>query len=172
MSPSRRAPPTLLGWREWVALPDLGVRRIKAKLDTGARTSSLHAFHLKRFTLDGKPMARFDIHPVQRSTDATVRVEAEIVDERLVRNSGGHEELRPVVVTTLELGGERWPIELTLTRRDDMGFRMLLGRQALRRRAAVDPGRSYLAGKGEVGPNTRKPGTRRSGASPSKREEE
>lgn len=146
----RRTPPPerrILGWREWVALPDLGVRDIKAKLDTGARTSSLHAFHLERYAHQGVAMVRFEVHPVQRSRTASVAVEAEVVDERMVRSSDGREETRPVIVTTLEMGGQTWPIELTLTRRDAMGFRMLLGRQALRRRAVVDPGRSYALGR-------------------------
>lgn len=146
----------VLGWREWVALPELGVRSVKAKLDTGARTSSLHAFRMKRFTRDGTPMVRFEVHPVQRSTAASVTVEAEVVEERVVRNSGGQEERRPVIVTPVELGGERWPIELTLTRRDSMGFRMLLGRQALRGRALVDPGRSYALGGQSVRPRAPK----------------
>lgn len=161
MTPSKRTrkPPTVLGWREWVALPDLGVRGVKAKLDTGARTSSLHAFRLKRFVRDGTDMVRFDVHPVQRSTAASVTVEAEVVDERMVRSSGGHEETRPVIVTSVELDGQRWPIELTLTRRDTMGFRMLLGRQALRGRALVDPGRSYAKGSHPIRGRTSKPTT-------------
>lgn len=135
----------MLGWREWVALPDLGVRSIKAKLDTGARTSSLHAFQMQRYVSDGKDMVRFEVHPVQRSRAATVVVEAPVVEERSVRDSGGRVEVRPVIETTLELAGHRWPIELTLTRRDAMGFRMLLGRQALRGRITVDPHVSFAA---------------------------
>lgn len=126
-------------------LPDFGVRRIKAKLDTGARTSSLHAFALKSFTRDGVEMVRFQVHPVQRSSAASVDVEAAVVDERTVRSSGGHEQVRPVVETLIRIGKETWPIELTLTRRDQMGFRLLLGRQALRNRFLVDPGASFRA---------------------------
>jgi hypothetical protein len=122
------------------------VEAIKVKLDTGARTSSLHAFALRRFERGGTSMVRFEIHPHQRSSDDAIRVEAEVVDERWVRNSGGQRELRPVIETVVRIGKKRWRIELTLTRRDDMGFRMLLGRQALRKRALVDPGRSYRAG--------------------------
>ena len=143
----RKAPPDVLGWREWARLPDFGVDAIKAKLDTGARTSSLHAFDLTRFEHDGRPMVRFEVHPVQRSAEDIVVVEAEVVDERWVRNSGGTRELRPVIETTVEIGERSWPIELTLTRRDEMGFRMLLGRQALKRKALVDPGRSFRAGR-------------------------
>lgn len=143
-----------LGWREWVELPDLGVRTIKAKLDTGARTSSLHAFKLRRFTRDGVDVVRFEIHPVQRSNAATVPVEANVLGERRVRTSSGQEESRIVIETTLGIAGERWPIELTLSRRDEMGFRMLLGRQAMAKRIVVDPSASFLAGgpaQGEAG---------------------
>jgi len=135
----------VLGWREWAGLPDLGVPSIKAKLDTGARTSALHAFEVRPFTHEGVAMVRFQIHPLQRSTRSTILAEAEVVDERLIRNSGGRQELRPVIRTDVVIGDDRWPIELTLTRRDEMGFRMLLGRQALRRRVLVDPGRSFRA---------------------------
>lgn len=146
---SRRTPASkhVLGWREWAALPELGVDAIKAKLDTGARTSSLHAFDLIRFERDGRPMVRFEVHPRQRSAVGAVEIEAEMVDERWVRNSGGLRELRPVIETDVEIGDDRWTIELTLSRRDEMGFRMLLGRQALRPRALVDPGRSFRAGR-------------------------
>lgn len=135
----------VLGWREWVELPDLGVRAIKAKLDTGARTSSLHAFKLRPFRRDGVDMVRFEVHPVQRSSASTVVAEAEVCGERTVRASNGQEETRLVVSTMLSVGGERWPIEITLTRRDEMGFRMLLGRQALAGRVVVDPASSFLA---------------------------
>lgn len=135
-----------LGWREWAQLPQLGVQAIKAKLDTGARTSALHAFGLKPFERDGIAMVRFTIHPLQRSSGSAVSVEAALADERRVRSSDGRAELRPVIETDLQLGGERWPIELTLTSRDEMGFRMLLGRQALKGRVVVDSGRSFVAG--------------------------
>ena len=127
------------------------MRAIKVKLDTGARTSALHAFGLRSFTRDGRSMVRFEIHPVQRSSAAVVVAEAAVLDERLVRNSGGNEELRPVIRTLIEIGDERWPIELTLTRRDQMGFRMLLGRQALKGRAVVDAGSSYREGRLDSG---------------------
>ena len=149
-SPKRtlKRPPDILGWREWAALPELGVESIKAKLDTGARTSSLHAFDLEHFVEGGERKVRFEVHPRQRSARDAITVEAEVVDERWVKNSGGHRELRPVIETLVRLGTEEWPIELTLTRRDEMGFRMLLGRQALRGRVAVDSGRSFRAGRG------------------------
>lgn len=136
-----------IGWREWLALPALGIWAIKAKIDTGARSSALHAFDIERFDRDNQPMVRFKVHPFQRSNDNVIVAEAPLAGERFVRNSGGIETLRPVIITEVELAGERWPIELTLTPRDAMGFRMLLGREAVRRRYLVDPGRSYLAGK-------------------------
>ena len=144
---ARRPPTNTLGWREWAVLPELGVRAIKVKLDTGARTSSLQASGLKRFFRDDTPMVRFVVHPVQRSSVAKVEIEAEVVDERVVRSSGGHEELRPVIQTVVHIGDHTWPLELTLARRDQMGFRMLLGRQALKNRVVVDAGSSFRAGR-------------------------
>lgn len=139
-----RERPTI-GWREWVSLPDLSVEWIKAKVDTGARTSSLHAFDVERFRARGRDMVRFLIHPDQRSVERTILAEAELLEERKVKNSGGQTEVRPVILTTVAILGERLEVELTLTRRDLMGFRMLLGRQAVRNRFLVDPGRSYYS---------------------------
>ncbi len=135
---------SIIGWREWVALPTLGVPAIKAKVDTGARSSALHAFDLERFDRNGATMVRFQAHPIQRDDQYIISVEAVLLEERWVRNSGGQEELRPVIETTVQVGTQIWPIELTLTNRDVMGFRLLLGRQAVRRRYLVDPGHSYL----------------------------
>jgi len=134
----------IIGWREWVELVDLAVPAIKAKVDTGARTSVLHAFNMERFEQDGRAMVRFDIHPFQRTTLNTVNVAVPLAGERHIRNSGGHQELRPVIHTRVALLGKVWVIDVTLTNRDLMGFRMLLGRQAVRGRFFVDPGRSYL----------------------------
>ncbi|HEX9713145.1 MAG TPA: RimK/LysX family protein [Actinomycetota bacterium] len=149
----------VIGWREWVALPDLGVSAIKAKIDTGARSSSLHAYNIERFTRGDQDRVRFTVHPYQRDIATTRVAEATLLAERWVRSSSGRQELRAVVETTLELMGQRWTIELTLSNRDQMGFRMLLGRQAVRRRFVVDPGRSYRAGRPPVdsASPTRKP---------------
>jgi hypothetical protein len=136
-----------LGWREWVTLPDLGIDRIKAKVDTGARTSALHAFELVTEKSDGGLWAVFGVHPLQNDTEHVVRCRSPIKDRRLVRDSGGHEEERFVIETTIRLAGMEWPIEMTLTDRDDMGFRMLLGRTATRGRFQVDPARSYVASR-------------------------
>ena len=134
----------VIGWREIVALPNLSISQIKAKIDTGARSSALHAFHLEKFQRDGQEMIRFQIHPDQRDSNRTVTAEVELLDYRKIRNSGGKVQLRPVILTTVELDGVQWQIELTLTNRDVMGFRMLLGRQAVRDRFLVDPGKSFL----------------------------
>ncbi len=133
-----------IGWREWVSLPDLGIERIKVKVDTGARTSALHAHRVTTFTKDNATYVRFFVHPAQRKRNSEVECTALVVDRRAVTDSGGKTTERFVIRTTLEAGVHRWPIELTLTNRDEMGFRMLLGRQAVRRRFVVDPGRSYL----------------------------
>ncbi len=151
-----------IGWREWVALPELGIVEIKAKVDTGARTSSLHAYDIHEFSRRGQRMVRFKVHPVQRSRKQVVEAVAQLQDVRTVRPSSGQAEERPVIVTELELMGERWAVELTLTSRDAMGFRMLLGRQAMRRFFVVDPGRSFL-GITDHGPRRKKSADRLQG---------
>ena len=138
---------TPIGLREWVALPDFGVPSIKAKVDTGARTSSLHAFDLETFRRRRREWVRFALHPEQRSGRHEVAVEVPVLEMRRVTPSSGHTELRPVIVTGVQLMGHLWEVELTLTRRDAMGFRMLLGRQAMRGRFLVDPGRSFVGGR-------------------------
>lgn len=146
MNEARKARP-VIGWREWVALPALGGTRIKAKVDTGARSSALHAFDVEEFDREGETWVRFRVHPVQRDSATTVAGEGRLIEHRTVRCSGGMETRRPVVLTLIELLGETWEIELTLIRRDEMGFRMLLGRQAMRGRLVVDAARSYVGGK-------------------------
>lgn len=136
--------PTLIGWREWVGLPELGVQMIKAKIDTGARSSALHAWSIKPFDRDGQEWVTFELHPMQRDSNVVVECEAQVLGERQVRSSSGAREIRYVIRTVLELGVRHWPIEITLTNRDQMGFRMLLGRTALRRRVIIDPSRSFL----------------------------
>lgn len=136
-----------LGWREWVALPDLGLPAIKVKVDSGARTSALHAFYTEKYQLDSVDMVKFLIHPIQKNYDFHVECHAPIIDFREVSDSGGHKEMRYVIETSIVIGTVSWPIELNLTNRDTMRFRMLLGRRAIEARAVIDPVASYLNGK-------------------------
>ena len=152
-----------VGWREWVRLADLGVAAIKAKIDTGARTSALHAFAVEPFRRSGALWVRFEVHPMQRSNAVKIKCEAPAIDERAVRNSGGQVELRYIIETHLMLGDRSWPIELALADRDQMGFRMLLGRTALEGRALIEPGRSFV-----VGQRPRRPRQARPALEPSK----
>ncbi len=134
----------IIGWREWLDLPELGITEIKAKIDTGARSSALHAFHIKEIEKDGKRMIHFQVHPYQKDKEITINCEAKLLEWRNVKDSGGHKQYRPVILTPVEIGGQVWNIELTLTNRDVMGFRMLLGREAVRNRFLVHPGDSFL----------------------------
>jgi len=149
--PSTRAEgvdgPALIGWREWVAFPEWGLEAVKAKIDTGARTSALHAYDLEQFERGGRRWARFVVHPWQRNDNDAQVVEAVLVDQRHVTSSSGAKSLRPVVRAVIDVVGTPHEIEITLTRRDEMGFRMLLGRKAMAGRYLIDPSLSYVAGR-------------------------
>lgn len=146
--------PILIGWREWVSLPELGIPRLKTKVDTGARTSALHAFCVE--IIEKTPQKKqvcFSIHPQpKRFPEKTITCIADLIDIREITDSGGHKEQRCVIQTPVVLGLESWPIEITLTSRDNMRFRMLLGRTALGTRFIVDPNHSYLYSKKTIIP--------------------
>jgi hypothetical protein len=137
----------LVGWREWLSLPELGIHAIKAKVDTGARTSALHAFFVEPFKQNNEQWVRFCMHPEQHSNERVIECEARVLDERMVTDSGGHKENRFVIETLICLGQKQWKAEMTLTDRDSMKFRMLLGRTALSNEFYVDPAASYVQGK-------------------------
>ncbi|PID64073.1 MAG: ATP-dependent zinc protease [Gammaproteobacteria bacterium] len=138
----------LLGWREWIRLPALGLPAIKAKVDTGARTSAIHAFELERVRDDdGRDWVEFSVHPLQRNHELVRRCRAPLVDERQVTDSGGHTESRYVVLTRIEIAGISRDIEVTLTARDNMMFRMLLGRTAMTPDMIVNPALSFNQGR-------------------------
>lgn len=133
-----------VGWREWLTLPELDIPWIKAKVDTGARTSALHASTIDEFTRHDQLWVRFVMHPLQRRNVPELICTAKVKDVREVTDSGGHREQRYVIETTVCIGGICWPIELTLTNRDTMKFRMLLGRTAMKGRLLVNPAKSYF----------------------------
>ena len=140
-------PTAIIGWKEWVELPELQIPAVKAKIDTGARTSALHVFSLEEFQADGQRMVRFGIHPLQRRKDIQCFCEAPVLEQRRVKDSGGHYDKRYVIQTTAKLGAVSWSIDITLTNRDPMLFRMLLGRKAVENRFLINPGCSYLTGR-------------------------
>lgn len=138
---------SIVGWREWIGLPKLGIPLLKAKIDTGARTSALHTFALENFSRNGADWVRFFLHPIQMRTSIVVQAETPIVDRRWVTDSGGHQEYRYVISTPISIRGKEYPIEITLTTRDTMRFRMLVGRTALAGRFFVDAEQSYASGQ-------------------------
>src|SRR5690625_741994 len=138
------------GWREWVALPEFGIERIKAKIDTGASTSSIHAIHIRRFRAAGRDRVAFEIHPLQRRTDVTVACVADALDERFVTSSSGHRDKRLVGRAPRRIAVHGGPFDLTRANRDTTGFGMVLGRAAMQGRLLVDPRVSYLSNKHPV----------------------
>ena len=137
----------MIGWREWLALPELGIQAVKAKIDTGARTSALHTFALEPFESGGILKVRFGVHPLQKRKDIAITCVADVIDRRRVTNSDGQSERRYIIRTDVALGELKWPVELSLTNRKSMRFRMLLGRAAISRGVLVNPAKSYLAGR-------------------------
>jgi len=137
---------TIISWREWVSLPDLGVDAIKVKVDTGARTSSIHAFRIREFEQDGENYVRFMLHPLQKKRKPELICTARVADKRVITSSNGERQRRIIIVTTLKMAGKSWPIEVSLAARDQMSFRALLGREAIRGRFLVNPAGSYKLG--------------------------
>lgn len=145
--PRRKEPLPVIGWREWVSLPELGVKKIKAKIDTGARTSCLHAFDLRIEKRSGREYAVFTVHPIQGNRRSSVECRHLVKEFRKVKSSNGKTEVRPVIESKVTIMGKQRPIELTLTNRDQMGFRMLLGRSFLKSRFLIDVSKSFLNGE-------------------------
>ena len=147
MKKKKIQPKTIIGWKEWIELPDLGIPAVKAKIDTGARTSAMHVFDLEEFEANGRLMVKFGIHPLQRRKDIIRYSQAPVLEQRRVKDSGGRVEKRYVIQTRAVMGEVSWPIDITLTNRDLMLFRMLLGRKAIENKFLVNAGRSYLSGR-------------------------
>ncbi len=139
----------LMGWREWIELPEVVAEPIKAKIDTGARSSALHAESIEVFEREGERWVSFEVLPRQKSGDARAQITLPVHDIRMVRSSSGQAVERVVIRTTMRVGGEEWEFDLTLSDREQMGFRMLVGREAIRKRFVVDPGNSFLWGQPE-----------------------
>ncbi len=137
----------VIGWREWVELPGLKIKEVKAKVDTGARSSSLHAYDITTHNRRGEEFVKFVVHPEQGSSKTSINCRAKVLEYRKIKSSNGQTELRPVIVTNVRLMGLEWPIEITLTNRDEMGFRMLLGRESIRKKFYVDSGSSFIGKK-------------------------
>ncbi len=143
-----KTPKIIIGWEEWCALPDLGIPAIKAKIDTGAKTSALHAYDIQTYDNHNVPFVRFRVDPLQGKKDRHLVCEAPLVEKRIITSSNGEREIRPVILTALTFGAVTINAELTLTSRHKMNFRMLLGREALRTaKFVVEPSKSFLLGK-------------------------
>ena len=136
----------IVGSEEWCSFPILGIPTIKARVDSGAKTSALHAINIAPFIKEGENWVKFDINPIQNNVKTIIHCESKLIDKRIVKSSSGFREQRYVIGSELEIGGKNWPIEITLTNRDSMGFRMLLGREAMSGRVLVDPEQKYLLG--------------------------
>lgn len=144
---SKARPALQIGWREWVELPELCDRRIQAKIDTGAKTSAIHAWRIREVQIDGRACVQFYLHPVQKRSKPAVFCSAPVHDRRLIRSSNGSEQMRIVILAVLRLGGREQSIELSLANRDDMEFRLLIGRDALRKNVVIYPARSFMLGR-------------------------
>jgi len=136
----------IIGGAEWCALPGLNIPAVKARVDSGAKTSALHASKIQKINRKGEKWVSFEVHPIQESRRITIRCEARVIDQRIVKSSSGIAEKRYVISSTMKIGEHQWNIELTLANRDSMGFRMLLGREAMENRVLVDPANSFLLG--------------------------
>ncbi len=136
----------IIGKEEWCAFPELNLPAVKARIDSGAKTSALHAFNIHTFTEDGKKYVYFDIHPIQDNRKIIQNCRAEVIDRRIVKSSSGEKERRFVIKTPIKIGDELWDIEVTLSNRDSMGYRMLLGRKAMAGRTLIDPEASFCLG--------------------------
>ena len=140
------SPYTVIGSQEWCAFPELKTPAVRARIDSGAQTSSIHASDIQPFRKDGEDWVRFEIHPVQESPKVIIKNEAKVVTVRKVKNTGGTSESRYVIKTPMKIGNDTYDIELTLANRDAMGFRMLLGREAMINRFLVNPAEIYTLG--------------------------
>jgi len=141
---------TVVGWREWVEFPELALDNIKAKIDSGAKTSALHAYHVEPFSKGDEPWVRFKLHPIQDNNELSVTLEAKLSDHRNVSDSGGHNELRYVIEAAMIVGGQKRRGEVTLTDRDSMKYRMLVGRNILKQGFLVDAKQSFVFGNPET----------------------
>lgn len=137
----------IIGSEEWCSFPSLGVPAIKARVDSGAKTSSMHAFNIQKFRREGESWVSFEVHPLQNNRRVVIRCERPVIDKRVVKSSSGISETRYVIGATIKAGPETWDIELTLANRDSMGYRMLLGREAMSGRMLVDPSISFCLGE-------------------------